>query len=94
MATNLTRQFIQNAQRDSFSVEFRGRTITLAATYERAPGPLGYLAELQVMEGTSILGYITPYGDDEHGAVKVQLFGVGAPAVFRTLDGALAEILN
>lgn len=94
MTTFLTKQFVQLAQRDSYEVEYGGRTITLAATFERAPGPFGYLAELQVMDGDSILGYITPYGDNEHGAVQANLFGAISPAVFRTLEEALAEIVR
>lgn len=94
MVTYLTKQFVQTAQRNSYTVSFGEREITLRASYYRAPGPFGWLAELEVVEGDRILGYITPYGDDEHGAVKASYAGVGAPALFRTLDDALREVLR
>lgn len=94
MTTYLTRQFVQDAQRNSYSLTFDGREITLAATEERTFGSFPFVAELQVEEGGAVLGYITPYGDNEHGAVRERLFGQIAPALFRTLDEALLEILS
>jgi hypothetical protein len=53
-------------------------------------------ADLEVVseDSNEVIGYITPYGDYERGATKAHFFGVGAPAVFRSLEDALAEILR
>jgi len=90
----MTNQFIQEAQRSGYSLTYDGREIALAATQERTWGSAGFTAELEVLEGDAVVGYITPYTDDEHGAVSERRFGQVAPAVFRTLEDALREILR
>ena len=90
----MTNLFIQEAQRSGYPLTYGGREIALAATRERTWCSTGFTAGLDVLEGDAVVGSITPYTDDEHGAVSKRRFGQGAPAVFRTLDGALREILS
>jgi hypothetical protein len=93
MPIYLTTEFIRDAQREPFIVMFGDREITIEATEARQRRPNGMLAELQVVESGVIVGYLTPYGETEHGAIRASLFSVGVPQIFRTLDDALREIL-
>lgn len=95
MAIYLNEEFIRAAQREPFKVIYgNDREITLRATSAtRYIGRLPSRAELEIVENDQIVGYITPYAENEYGAVKAQLFDVGLPAVFRTLDDALCEVL-
>lgn len=90
MTTYLTAEFIASIQHEPRTLTFEGRELTLRRSTARA----GLLpAELDVVEDGTVLGYITPYGADEHGAIPARLFGM-APRVFRELEPALREILS
>lgn len=92
--TSLSPQFIRAAQRDPITVLHRGVDVTLRDTNAAIHGLVGYKAELAVVVDGDVVGYITPYSEAEHGAVKASGFGVGMPALFRDLEGALDEILQ
>lgn len=91
MTIPLTAEFVSAAQNEPYTLTFGERPVTLRAT--SATGAMGIRAELEVVENDEVVGYITPYGPDEHGAVKARVFDFVAPVVFRTLDDALREIL-
>ena len=91
MPIYLTADFVSAAQREPYTVMFGDRPVTLRAT--TATGALGMRAELEVVENDEVVGYITPYSHDEHGAATARTFDHIAPTLFRTLDDALREIL-
>ena len=95
MTIHLNDEFICAAQREPFKIIYgETREITLrTTTAARYIGRLASYAELEILENDKIVGYITPYANNEHGAVKAQLFDAGLPRVFRTLDDALREVL-
>lgn len=91
MTTYLTTDFINSFRDGERTLDFGGRSLTIRHSTARS-GLIS--AELEILEGTSILGYITSYGDNEHGAIAAHLFGhAGAPRLFRELEPALREIL-
>ncbi|MEL4317435.1 hypothetical protein WJX64_00300 [Leifsonia sp. YIM 134122] len=93
MTTWLTEEFIAGAQHEPLAVTFGEHDLTLRRSAARRDGTPGYGAELEVVEGDVVLGYITPYSEHEHGAVRADQFHVALPVLHRTLDGALGEIL-
>lgn len=82
----LTNEFIAIAQRDPFSVAFGDRTLVLRAT-NASSGMVA--AELEIVDGGDVIGYVTPYGDNERGVVQSASFGQVAPRIYRSLDDAL-----
>jgi hypothetical protein len=40
-----------------------------------------------------VIGYITAYSDDEHGVISTEQLGEIAPPTFRTVEGALEQLL-
>lgn len=91
MPTALDTRFVGAAKRQPVTLEHGGRTVTLSASTARS---MLIHADLQVVEDGELLGYITPYSENEHGAVKARFFSLGAPRVFRTVEDALDEILG
>jgi hypothetical protein len=91
MAISLTADFVAAAQREPYTVMFGDRAVTLRAT--TATGALGMQAELEVVENDEVVGFITPYARNEHGAATTRTFDHVAPTLFTTLDDALREIL-
>lgn len=87
--TNLDVLLVQSIKQSPRTVEHNGVTYVIRASNARAGGQR---ADLEVVVGDEVKGYITPYGKDEHGAVPAGLFGRVAPQIFRTLEAALAEI--
>lgn len=74
-------------------MQFDGQVLTLRES--RAREGLLHAAELELVdEAGEVLGYITPYGSNERGAVKASMFGIGLPALFRSLEDAIAEIIR
>lgn len=92
MPTALDSRLVAAAKREPMTVAHRGRTVTLTASTARA---FMITADLAVVEEGEIIGYITPYSNTEHGAVRARYFLIGgAPEVFRTLEDALDEIFG
>lgn len=89
--TYLNDQFVAAARREPQTVTIDDRELTVRHSSFRFRF---HIAELEVLEGDSIVGYITPYGTDERGAVAAGVFGWIAPKLFRELEPALREILN
>lgn len=89
MPVFLTPNFIQHAQRTPVRVDYKDMELVIEATSVRA----GFLIpELQIRNGDTVIGYITPYTENEHGAVQAQQLGVAPPPLFRTLEEAVREI--
>lgn len=95
MAIYLNDEFVRAVQREPLKVTYgEKREVTLrSTTATRYFGGLPSRADLEIVENDEVVGYITPYSDSEHGAVRAQLFDLGLPRVFRTLDEALREVL-
>lgn len=95
MAIYLDEEFVRAAQREPFKVIYGDkREIMLrATTATRLFGGLPSRADLEIVENGKIVGYITPYSNSEHGAVRASFYEMGLPRVFRTLDEALREVL-
>ncbi|WP_455904692.1 hypothetical protein [Microbacterium sp.] len=91
MTTYLTEQFIAAIRHEEHTFTLDERELTLRESSARA----GMLkAELAVVEEGAVIGYITPYGANEHGAIAAHLFTGMPPRVFRELEPALREILS
>lgn len=88
--TQLDGSFIRQTQASPLDIEWQGRTLTLGPTAYR---PGGIVAELEVREADTVVGYITAYSEYEHGALPARLIGT-APKLVRTLADALNEILR
>lgn len=90
--TTLTDDVVARLRRDSLPVQFEERIYTVRASNARE----GMItAELELVDDAGeVLGYITSYGSNQRGAVKSGSFGIGAPAFFRSLEEAIAEILH
>ncbi|GAA4762437.1 hypothetical protein [Microbacterium gilvum] len=83
----LTDEFVRSCRSTPFEVTYGDRDITIRRT--RAQG-----AELEVVEGDVVIGYLTPYGSTERGAISARHHPGILPRVFRTLDDALDEIVR
>ncbi len=92
--TSLSSTFIAGTQHSPVSIQFADRDILMRNTNARTGGALGYGAELQVVDGGEVVGYITPYSDDEYGSIKASMFGQILPRLCRSVDEALHEILG
>jgi hypothetical protein len=83
---------VARIRHDSLPVQFEEQTYTIRASNARE-GLIS--AELELVDDRGeVLGYFTSYGSNQRGAVKSGRFGVGAPALFRSLEDAIAEILR
>jgi hypothetical protein len=90
MPIALTPHLINAAQRSPLPVEYEGRSLTLRSTTFMT-GSQRF--DLEVADGDEVLGYIAPWDDFEYGAIAASKAGV-TPALVRTLDAALVEILR
>jgi hypothetical protein len=83
---------VARIRNEPLRIQSEGRYFTVRASDARE----GLLqAELEVVDDTDqVIGYITPFGSNERGAAKAAFFGLGVPALFRSLEDALAEILR
>ncbi len=91
--TTFSNELVQRIRRDGLQVQLEGQVLTLRESNARE-GRI-HTAELELVdEAGAVLGYITPYGSNERGAVKASMFGIGLPALFRSLEDAIAEIIR
>jgi hypothetical protein len=92
--TLLDKKFIDQAQRSSIEIDHGSHV----ARFE-APEPgaevttLGPAAELSVSVDGILVGFITSYTDDEHGVVSINDTDGAVPRTFRTVEGALEQLL-
>jgi hypothetical protein len=80
--------FVARTQANGYSFSYADRLYTLTASRQRQ-------ADLELIDDAGeVVGYITPYGSGERGAVSAAFFGHVAPSLFRDLDSAVGEILR
>jgi len=92
--TRLDSKFVEDAKKKPIEVDHGDHTVRFEATTARdASEPNSPTTELVVMIGDRIVGYITPFKDDEHGAISAEQFGEIVPPTFRTVEGALEQLL-
>jgi hypothetical protein len=92
--TLLDKKFIDQAQKSAIEVEHGSHVVRFeAADTNTELTPLGPAAELSVAVDGNLVGFITSYSDDEHGVVPVGEADGAAPKTFRTVEGALEQLL-
>jgi hypothetical protein len=92
--TRLDNKFIEGARKRPIELDHGDHTVRFEATSERDESEPGTpSADLVVLMGDNIIGYITPFKDDEHGAISAAQFGEIVPPTFRTVEGALEQLL-
>lgn len=92
--TRLDSRFIQDAQKRPLDFDHGEHTVRFEASPARDESePNAPRVELAVSMGGTVIGYITPFTDDEHGVVSVEQLGEIVPPTFRTVEGALEQLL-
>jgi hypothetical protein len=91
--TALDTKFVTQAATAPVEVEHGSRTARFAATTAATgEGAAQINAELEVFLDGELVGYITPFADNERGAVPVDQFGESLPTTFHTIEGALEHL--
>jgi hypothetical protein len=92
--TRLDSKFVAGAKKSPIDYDHGDHTVRFQRTTARDQSePNAPRAELEVtMEGHTI-GYITHYTDEEHGAISAEQLGEVVPPTFRTVEGALEQLL-
>jgi hypothetical protein len=92
--TRLDTKFIADAQKKPIELQHGDHTVRFEATTARDTAePNAPRAELVVMMGDTVIGYITPFSDEEHGVITPDQLGEIPPPTFRTVEGALEQLL-
>src|ERR1700744_5382644 len=92
--TRLDRRFIEDAQKRPPEFDHGSHVVRFEATGARDDAEPGSpRVELVVLMGEQVIGYITPFSDDEHGVVSADQLGEIVPPTFRTVEGALEQLL-
>ncbi|HEY2645034.1 MAG TPA: hypothetical protein VGI56_14875 [Galbitalea sp.] len=92
--TLLDKKFIDQAQKSAIEVDHGSHVVRFEAADPGAEvPPVGPAAELSVVVDGVLIGFITSYTDDEHGVVPVGEADGAAPKTFRTVEGALEQLL-
>jgi hypothetical protein len=84
--TALNQAFVDQAQREPTEVDHGDHVVRFAAS--QMDGAL-----LDVTVADVLVGYITPFNDEEYGAAPLADFGVQKPRTFRTIEGALEQLI-
>jgi hypothetical protein len=92
--TRLDNRFVEDAQKRGFEFDHGDHIVRFEATSARDDAEPGApRAELVVLIGDAVIGYITAFKDDEHGVISAEQFGEIVPPTFRTVEGALEQLL-
>ena len=92
--TRLDSRFIEDARKRPIEFDHGSHVVRFEATTARDEAEPGApSAELVVVMGDAVIGYITPYTDDEHGVISADQLGEIVPPTFRTVEGALEQLL-
>jgi hypothetical protein len=92
--TRLDNRFIEDARKHPIRFDHGDHVVLFKVTKARDDAePNAPRAELAVVMGKTVIGYITPYTDDEHGVVSADQLGEIVPPTFRTVEGALEQLL-
>jgi hypothetical protein len=92
--TMLDAKFVENARKEPIEFE-HGINVVWFRASDAIAGENGSdsIAVLEVTMDDDVVGYITKTGDDTYGSVPVGEFGGTQPITFRTLEGALEQML-
>lgn len=92
--TRLDSRFIEDASKHPLTFEHGEHKVVFEATAARDESePNAPTVELKVLMGDTVIGYITPFTDDEHGVVSADQLGEVVPPTFHTVEGALEQLL-
>jgi hypothetical protein len=92
--TRLDTKFVQDAQNSPVDYDHGDHRVTFQATTARDDAEPGDpRADLEVILEGHTIGYITPYSDDERGVISAEQLGEIVPPTFRTVEGALEQLL-
>jgi hypothetical protein len=92
--TRLDSRFIEDARKKPIDFDHGDHVVRFEATDARdASEPGDPTAELAVFMNDSVIGYITSFTDDEHGVISAEQLGEIVPPTFRTVEGALEQLL-
>jgi hypothetical protein len=92
--TLLDKKFIDQAQKSAIEIDHGSHVARFeAADPDTQTTTLGPAAELSVVVDGILVGFITSYTDDEHGVVAVGEPDGAVPRTFRTVEGALEQLL-
>lgn len=92
--TRLDSKFVAGAQKSPVDYDHGDHKVRFQGTEARdAAEPGDPRAELEVTMGGRTIGYITHYTDEEHGAIAAEQLGEIVPPTFRTVEGALEQLL-
>ncbi|MBT1667319.1 hypothetical protein [Curtobacterium flaccumfaciens] len=84
--TDFTNGLAEQARTTDVEVEHRGRTFVIRGTDAQNGLVTAYL---EVALDDDVVGYFTEYGNNESGAVRPNLLGIGLPRIFNTVEDAL-----
>ncbi len=87
--TLLTDSVVEAARTRPIAFRHEGRTVSLRHTNARSGLTV---ADLEVIEGETVLGYITPYARNQYGAIPLRFLGHTLPKITLTVEEALTEI--
>jgi hypothetical protein len=92
--TRLDSRFIEDAQKKPIEFDHGDHVVRFEASPARDDAEPGApRVELAVRMGDATIGYITPYTEDEHGVIAAEQLGEIVPPTFRTVEGALEQLL-
>jgi hypothetical protein len=92
--TRLDGKFVAGAQKAPVEYDHGDHKVRFQRTTARDESETGDpQAELEVTMGGHTIGYITHYTDEEHGAISAEQLGEIVPPTFRTVEGALEQLL-
>lgn len=92
--TRLNSKFVAKAQVSPVDYDHGDHTVRFQATEAKDDAEPGDpRADLEVTMDGHTIGYITPFTDDEHGAISAEQLGEIVPPTFRTVEGALEQLL-
>jgi hypothetical protein len=92
--TRLDSRFIEDAQKHPIDFDHGDHTVRFEASPARDDSePNSPRLELAVLMHDHVIGYITAFTDDEHGVISVEQLGEVVPPTFRTIEGALEQLL-
>lgn len=92
--TLLDKKFIDQAQKSAIEIDHGSHVARFEAVDPDSElTPLGPAPELSVVVDGILVGFITSYTDDEHGVVPAGEADGAAPKTFRTVEGALEQLL-
>ena len=92
--TRLDSRFVEDAQKKPIEFDHGDHVVRFEASKAHDDAEPGSpRVELAVVMGDTTIGYITPFTDEEHGVISADQLGEIVPPTFRTVEGALEQLL-